>query len=100
MANKNSNTPPRVSSADQAMKRVLEAERETRHAITECEQAAHALLHDARQRARRIHDRTDQRISNLKMKTAERVSAELKKLEQEEARVLHEKAGSHSTKPV
>ena len=74
------------------MKRVLEAERETRHAITECEQAAHALLHDTRLRARRIHDRTDQRISNIKMKTAERVSAELKKLEQEEARVLHEKA--------
>ena len=92
MANKNSNTPPQVSSADLAMKRVLEAERETRHAITECEQAAHALLHDARQRARRIHDRTDQRISNIKMKTTERVSDELKKLEQKEARVLHEKA--------
>ena len=92
MADKNSNTPPQVSSADQAIKRALETERETRHAIRECEQAAHALLHDARQRARRINERTDQRISNIKMKTAERVSAELKKLEQEEARVLHEKA--------
>ena len=92
MATNNSNKPAQVSSADQAIRRVLEAEGETRAAISECEQAAHAILLDARQRARRIHDRTDQRISNIKMKTAERVSAELKRLEQQEARVLHEKA--------
>ena len=92
MANKNSNTPPQVSSAEQAIKRVLEAEHETRHAITECEQAAHALLHDARQRARHIHNRTDQRISNMMMKVAQQVSATLKDMGQAEARALREQA--------
>jgi vacuolar-type H+-ATPase subunit H len=92
MANKNSNTPPQVSSADQAIRHVLEAERETRHAITECEQAAHALLHDARQRARHIHIRTDRRISNMKVKVAQRISATLKDMGQAEARAMREQA--------
>ena len=92
MATNNSNKPPEVDSADQAIRRVLEAEGESRAAISKSEQAAHALLLDARQRARRIHDRTDQRISNMKMKAAQRVSAALQKLEQEEARVLQAKA--------
>lgn len=92
MANKNSNTPPQVNSAEQAIKRVLEAERETRHAITECEQAAHALLLEARQRARHIHDRTDQRISNMKIKVAQRITATLKDMGRAEAKALREQA--------
>ena len=86
MATNNSNKPPEVSSADQAIRRVLQAEGETRDAINECEQAAHAILLEARQRARRIHDRTDQRISNMKVRAAQRVSATLHDMRETEAR--------------
>ena len=92
MASNNSNKPPGVSSADQAIRRVLEAEGAARAAINACEQAAHAILIDARQRARRIHDRTDQRISNMKVKASQRTSAALRQLEQEETRELQAKA--------
>ena len=91
MATNHSSKPPEAPSADQAIRRVLEAEGESRAAINTCEQAAHALLLDARQRARRIHDRTDQRISNMKMQAAQRLGAALQQLEREEARVLQAK---------
>lgn len=96
MASNNSSKPPEINSADQAIRRALEAEGEVRAAISECEQAAHTLLLDARQRARRIHDRTDQRISSMKMKAAQRVSVALRQLEQEQTRLLQQK----STEPL
>jgi len=50
---------------EQAMNRVLEAEREAHAAITECAARAAALIDAAQQQARRVHARTDTRISQV-----------------------------------
>lgn len=48
-----------------AMNRVLEAERAAHAAVAECEARAAALIDAAQQQARRIHTRTDARLSQV-----------------------------------
>ena len=90
--NNNSNKPPTPGSAEQAINRILEAERETGRAITDCERQAHDILQAARQRARRVLGRTDDRISLMKMKTAQRVSTTIQSMDREQEKARHESA--------
>lgn len=53
-----------------AMNRVLEAERAAHAAVTECEARAAALIDAAQQQARRIHSRTDTRLSQVHARCA------------------------------
>ncbi len=53
------------NSTEEAMNRVLEAERTAHAAVRECEAQAGALLEAAQQQVRRIHARTDGRIGQL-----------------------------------
>ncbi len=57
--------PPVAGTTEEAMNRVLGAEHDAKAAITECEALAAATVEQARQRARRIAERTDRRISRL-----------------------------------
>ena len=92
MVNNNSNKPPAPGSAEQAINRVLEAERESGRAISDCERQAHDILQAARQRARRVLDRTDDRISLMKMKTAQRVSKTIRSVDREQEKARHEES--------
>lgn len=53
-------------SSDDAINQVLAAEQEAREALTRAHEAAAAQLADARLRARRIEQRTDERITRLR----------------------------------
>ena len=84
MANNNPDNPPAPGSAEQAINRVLQAERDTDQAVTDCEQQAHTILQTARRRARRILSRTDDRISHMQMRVAQRVTGKIQALDREE----------------
>ena len=59
--------------------RVLQAERDARDAMLQCDQQADRILREARERARRIRQRAEQRIQrwylNSGQRAAERVGA-------------------------
>jgi len=71
---------PSPTSAEQAMNRVLQAEHDARRVLHTCEQEAHRILHDARLRASHIASRTDERITLLQMRCAQRVAEETQSL--------------------
>lgn len=96
MANNNDNNPPAPGSAEQAINRVLQAERETGQAVTDCEQQAHAILQAARQRARQILSRTDGRISRMQMRVAQRITEQIQSMDREEQKARLEQ----STRPL
>ncbi len=54
-----------AGTTEEAMNRVLGAERDAKAAITQCEAQAAATVEQVRQQARRIAERTDRRISRL-----------------------------------
>jgi len=66
--------PPRVA-IEGAINRVLQAEREAREAMRECDRQADQILREARERARRIRQRADERIQrwNSDQRAAERL---------------------------
>ena len=71
---------PAPTSAEQAMNRVLQAEHDARRTLHACEQEARRILHNARLRASRIASRTDERITLLQMRCAQRVAEETQSL--------------------
>ena len=79
MANKKPGQPG-SDSAEQAMNRVLAAERDAAQAIADCEAVARDTVQAARQRANRITARTDERITLLKMRCAKQITATLRQL--------------------
>lgn len=83
MADKN---PDRHSSdsAEMAMNRVLQAERDAELAIVECEKEAGRIIQEAQQQANRIASRTDERISFMKMRVSQRIAGDIKALERAE----------------
>ena len=81
--------------AEQAMQRVLQAEREAGQAVADCEAQAAGLLEQAQQRADRIAARTDERITRMQMRAARRIEAEIGRLEQAERRAREEQARSY-----
>jgi vacuolar-type H+-ATPase subunit H len=70
---------------DDAIQRVLQAERDAEQAIHECEQEAQQIITDARKRAQAINSRTDQRITNLEMRYGHQLDREIKTIEREGA---------------
>ncbi len=74
----------RPESVGQAMNLVLQAEREAEQAIVDCEHRAREMLHAAQQRARRIAERTNKRITLMQMRCAQAVRARIKTLERAE----------------
>ncbi|MEA3278390.1 MAG: hypothetical protein U9Q81_24465 [Pseudomonadota bacterium] len=58
----NRNTTPEAGSVDQAMNRVLAAEREAVEAVERCRMEAARILTDAEEQARRVSRRVDERI--------------------------------------
>lgn len=73
--------------AQQAIERVLEAEREARAAVEDCEAQAARLVAEARQGARRIAERADARIDALRAAARTRFAAERARLNAEGQRV-------------
>lgn len=66
------------------MNRVLQAEREAEQAVAECEKQAEIILSDARQRANRIANRTDERITLMSMRCSQQVAGEISNQERAE----------------
>ena len=75
---------------EQAMNRVLQAEREAEQAIADCEQQARQILQAAEQRVKRIADRTDERITLLQLRLAQKIKAHIDALERADRRSQRE----------
>ncbi|WP_127477975.1 hypothetical protein [Sulfurivermis fontis] len=73
------------NSTEEAMNRVLEAERAALAAIAECTTRAANLIEAAQQQARRIHRRTDSRISQVHAHCALALGRQVELLLQQEA---------------
>lgn len=78
--------------AEAAMNRVLRAEREAELAVAECEKLASKILSDARNRANRIANRSDERITLLNMRCSQWIAGEISKLERAEKTALEQPA--------
>ncbi len=74
---------------EEAMNRVLQAEREAEQAIADCEYEARQILQAAHQRVKRIADRTDERIALIQQRLAQRVRAQVRALERAERAERH-----------
>ena len=78
--------------AEHAMNVVLEAEDNAKHAVDKCSSETDALLQQARQRAKQIAERADERITRIHQRCA-RVGtdqvAQLQRDQQKEARDSH-----------
>jgi hypothetical protein len=68
-------------SVEQAMNKVLEAEREAEQAIADCEIDARQILQAAQQRVKRIADRTNQRITLTQLRMSQKVREQSTALE-------------------
>lgn len=73
---------PAADAAEQAMNRVLAAERDAAQAIADCEAQARDLVQAARQQANRIDARADQRITLMQMRCAKQIAQALQELAQ------------------
>jgi vacuolar-type H+-ATPase subunit H len=75
------NTVP--GSAEQAIKQVLQAERDAETAVRDCEAEAHQIIQDAQLRAQEIESRTDQRITNMEMRHGHKLDQLIRSIERE-----------------
>lgn len=73
------------NSTEEAMNRVLEAERAADAAVADCATRAAAVIEMAQQQARRIHSRTDSRISQVHAHCALALGRQVETLLQQEA---------------
>jgi vacuolar-type H+-ATPase subunit H len=79
MASNDSNAAS--DTVEQAMNRVLRAEREAEKAIADCEYEARNILQAAQQRVKRIADRTDSRITRIQLRLAHKLKSQTKAME-------------------
>lgn len=70
---------------EQAMQRVLQAERDAERSIQDCEDEAQQYILDAQIRAQKIHSRADQRISNMEMRHGHKLNRLIKDIERQGA---------------
>jgi hypothetical protein len=94
MANNNSGDSA-TRQAEQAMNRVLQAERDAERAVAECEAEAGSILQAAQLQASRIASRTDSRISLMQTRCLQRVAEEIKQLERTEKQTLEKQQDSY-----
>ena len=83
MANNNSGDSA-TGQVEQAMNRVLQAERDAERVVAECEAEAGTILQAAQLQASRIASRTDARISRMQTRCLQRVAEEIKQQERAE----------------
>jgi cell division septum initiation protein DivIVA len=83
MASNNSGNPA-TGLAEQAMNKVLQAERDAERSVAECAAEAASILQAAQLQASRIASRTDNRISLLQTRSFQRVTEEIRQLERAE----------------
>jgi vacuolar-type H+-ATPase subunit H len=74
--------------SEQAIKQVLQAERDAENAIRDCEDEAHQIIQDAQIRAQKIQSRTDQRITNMEMRHDHKLDQLIKSIERDGATEL------------
>jgi hypothetical protein len=94
MANSNSGDSA-TRQAEQAMNRLLHAERDAERAVAECEAEAGSILQAAQLQASRIASRTDSRISLMQTRCLQRVAEEIKQLERTEKQTLEKQQDSY-----
>jgi cell division septum initiation protein DivIVA len=70
--------------AEQAMNRVLQAERDAERRVAACEAEAATILQAAQRQAGHIASRTDSRISQMQTRYFQRVAEEIRQLERAE----------------
>jgi hypothetical protein len=81
--------------AEQAMNRLLQAERDARRVVAECEAEAASILQAAQRQASRIANRTDSRISLMQTRCFQRVAEEIRHLERAETQAREKQAESY-----
>jgi vacuolar-type H+-ATPase subunit H len=89
MVSKDSSAGP-SDTVEQAMNRVLQAEREAEQAIADCESEARQIVQAAQQRVKRIADRTDERITLIQLRLAQKIKAHIDALERADRSAQHE----------
>jgi cell division septum initiation protein DivIVA len=94
MAGNNSGNSP-AEMAEQAMNRLLQAERDARRVVAECEAEAASILQAAQLQASRIASRTDSRISLMQTRCFQRVTEEIRHLERAETQARETQAESY-----
>ena len=94
MAGNNSGNSP-AEMAEQAMNRLLQAERDARRVVAECEAEAASILQAAQLQASRVASRTDSRISLMQTRCFQRVTEEIKHLERAATQARERQAESY-----
>jgi cell division septum initiation protein DivIVA len=94
MAGNNSGNSP-TEMAEQAMNRLLQAERDARRVVAECEAEAASILQAAQLQASRVASRTDSRISLMQTRCFQRVTEEIKHLERAATQARERQAESY-----
>jgi cell division septum initiation protein DivIVA len=94
MAGNNSGNSP-AEMAEQAMNRLLQAERDARRVVAECEAEATSILQAAQLQASRIASRTDSRISLMQTRCFQRVTEEIRHLERAATQARETQAESY-----
>ena len=79
--------------AENAIRQVLQAERDAEQAIKDCENEARQIIRDAHDRAQRINTRADERITNMEMRYGHKLDREIRTIEREGAVQLRLDAG-------
>jgi hypothetical protein len=78
----NENNNRQQDAAEQAMNQVLAAERAAEQAVADCEAEARAIIQNARSRALRIDERTNERIAILEQRCSQHTERKLRALRQ------------------
>jgi hypothetical protein len=81
----NNSRGPAAERAEQAINRVLAAERGAARKVAACEKQAADMLQTAQLQASRIASRTDNRISLMQSRCLQRVAEEIRQLERAES---------------
>ena len=69
--------------ADEAIRQVLQAERDAERAIRDCEHEAQKSIREAQARAQKILSRADERITNMEMRHSHKLDREIKNIERQ-----------------
>lgn len=87
------NPPAASAEAEQAMQKILQAEREAEQAITGCENKAQQIIHDAQVKAQRINTRANERITNMEMRHGHKLNQLINDIDKEAALALKHETG-------
>lgn len=92
------NEPTGEVRAEDAINRVLQAEQRAQEHVTQCETQAAALLVAARERALRLAERTDRRITSLRTRCEQRIATQLAALHGQADATRQQPAGDDASR--